>query len=828
MSPRPAGRPDGPPGVGDQVLAELVSELPDAVVVIDRVCTVKWGNKAAERLVGRTLLEAVGVSGLELVHPDDLELVLRSLETVQTKKVGTPIEVRVNTRSGWRLVELIGTPIPWFEEGAVLLGIRDLTQRRRYELAHDEVERFRSLVHNAAAVTMLLSAQGVILSVSGALTRLLGHDPELVEGTELSRLVDESERSALSDALERALEGATAVNPVKVPVRLKRYGISETVPFEISIVNLLDDPTVSGLVISCHDMTARAKVEAELRDTLSLLSATLESTADGILVVDAAGRITSHNRRFAEMWQLPEQVLTDRDDAQALSYVLDQLVRPQEFVAKVEELYAQPEASSHDTLEFLDGRVFERYSQPQLVEGEVVGRVWSFRDVTDRKRLENELSYQAFHDPLTGLANKRLFQDRLQHAVARIGRTKGNLAVLFLDLDNFKTVNDSLGHSMGDELLRKVADLLVDCLRSADTAARLGGDEFAVLVEDVNQRSDVFLLTERLLDVFRRPVTVGTKEVSATVSIGVAFNTPGMTSDQLLRNADLAMYRAKERGKNRHEQFAEEMHEAVVARLEVEADLRRAIDGDEFVVYYQPIVDLNTGEVEGFEALARWRHPLRGLLTPGAFVPLAEEIGLIERIDRCVLIEACSQLRRWQLEFPELGDLSISVNLSSRQLVDAALADDVAVLLRRIALAPENLILEITESGMMRDTEAAVRNLRMLKALGVRIALDDFGTGYASLTYLERLPVDILKIDQSFVGALETDGDEIGLAPAIVQLARTLGHVPIAEGVESPAQVEHLRRLGCRLAQGFHLGVPVHADAAHELLVGRRRVESRI
>ena len=808
--------------VDDRVLTRLLGDLPDAVVVIDAGGVVQWANQATERLFTRSLEDSVGISGLDLVHPQDLELVLRSLVSVQDKEVGTPIEVRVSTGAGWRLVELLGAPVPWLADGAVLLCLRDLTERRRFELARGEEARFRSLVQNSAAVTMLVSDSGVVESVSGALTRLLGHDPELVEQRPLAGIVDEIDRPALADALARARQGASAASPVTVSLRLRRHAGEETVPFELTIVNLLDDPTVGGFIISAHDITARWAAELGLRNALSLLTATLDATADGILVVDTDGRVTSSNRRFMEMWHVPEPLVGSGGDDAAVSFVLEQVANPDAFLAKLEELTSQPEAESHDTLQFKDGRVFERHSTPQRVDGEVVGRVWSFRDVTDRKRLEDELSYQAFHDSLTGLANKALFQDRLQHATARMERTGGHLAVLFLDLDNFKTINDSLGHAAGDEMLSRVAEVLVGCLRKIDTAARLGGDEFAVLVEDIGQRDDAIRLARRILTAIRRPVVVGPKQVSATVSIGITFDVPGITSDQLLRNADLAMYTAKERGKNRFEEYATEMHTTVMDRLEVEADLHRALVGGEIIVHYQPIVDLTRDAIFGFEALARWRHPRRGLLNPVSFIPFAEETDLINRIDSLVLAAACAQTRAWQLEHELGSDLAISVNVSSRRLIDVTLADDVAAVLDSVGLAASSLILEITESAMMRDTEVAARNLGDLKSLGVRIALDDFGTGYSSLSYLERLPIDILKIDRSFVSTIEESKDHVGLAPAIVQLAHTLGHTAIAEGIESPGQAEHLRQMGCPLGQGYHLGVPQDARAAGELLKRRR------
>jgi diguanylate cyclase (GGDEF)-like protein len=397
-------------------------------------------------------------------------------------------------------------------------------------------------------------------------------------------------------------------------------------------------------------------------------------------------------------------------------------------------------------------------------------------------------------------------------------RTRKPMAVMFLDLDNFKTVNDSLGHSTGDELLRAVAEVLVGCIRSTDTAARLGGDEFAVLIDYLDGHSDIVSLAERILTALRRPVMLGKNEVVATASIGITFGVPGTTGEQLLRNADLAMYRAKEHGKDRFEEFRDQMHTAIVERLELEADLRRTMGGNqELVVHYQPVIDLITGAIIGFEALVRWQHPLRGLLEPGSFVPFAEEVGLIDVVDRFVLAEACTQLHYWQQRGLVTPDTVISVNLSARELTDPGTATHVAELLAAASFDPSNLILEITESAMMRDTETVVQNLHALRALGLRIAVDDFGTGYSSLAYLEQFPVDILKIDRSFVTTL-SDDDPAGLARAIIQIAETLGLMTVAEGVESEEQAERLRALGCRAAQGYHLGMPLDSHATEELL----------
>jgi diguanylate cyclase (GGDEF)-like protein/PAS domain S-box-containing protein len=806
--------------VPDRSLARLLDELPDVVIVLDAMGQVVWGNTRAERFFGHTLSEYVGRSGLEFVHPDDLELVLRSLASIQTKEVGTTLEVRLRSTSGWRLIELIGTPVGWFAPDAVLFSLRDLTERRRFEVARDETARFRSLVHNAAAITMLVSESGQIDSVSAALTRMLGHDPEHIENMPLAELASATDQPAVAAALARAAQGATAVHPVLVAARLRHHD-GEDQPFELSIVNLLDEPTVGGFVVTAHDISARTAVELELRTALSLLKATLDSTADGVIGVDRAGTITGINGRLGEMWQVPEGSLKVGHpvDETSMAFVLDQLVDPEAFVSVTEVLSSHPDHETTDILEFKDGRVFERFSRPQLVDGEIVGRVWSFRDSTERVRLESELSYQAFHDSLTGLANKALFTDRLNQAVARMERTRKPMAVMFLDLDNFKTVNDSLGHSTGDELLGVVAEVLLGCIRSTDTAARLGGDEFAVLIDYLEGHSDIVALAERILTALRRPVTLGTTEVVTTASIGITFGVPGTTGDQLLRNADLAMYRAKEHGKDRFEEFRDHMHTAIVERLELEADLRRTMGGaQELVVHYQPVVDLTTSAIIGFEALVRWQHPLRGLLPPGSFVPFAEEVGLIDVVDRFVLAEACTQLHYWQKRGLLAPDAVISVNLSARELTDPGTADHVAEMLADAAFEPSNLILEITESAMMRDTETVVANLHALRALGLRIAIDDFGTGYSSLAYLEQFPVDILKIDRSFVAAL-SDDEQAGLAQAVIQIAETLGLMTVAEGVETEEQAERLRTLGCGAAQGYHLGKPLDAHATEEMLL---------
>ena len=800
-------------------LARLLDRAPDAIVLLDRDARVVWGNRSAERLFGIPMVTAGGTPALDLVHPDDLDLAISAIGVVQGREVGRPLELRVNSPTGWRLVEVIPASVSIPTPDSVLVAMRDLTDRRRWEVAASETAMFRSLLHNAATVTMLVSADGVIRAASGAFTRLTGFHPEDIADHALETFVAPRDRPVLEQALQAASEPRQVATPVTVDVSLRRRGEESRIAVELTIVNLLDDPTVEGFVVSAHDATERKAAEAELREALSLLHATFNSTVDGVLVVDSDNRIVSYNRRFVEMWSLPDDLLAHRLDRDAIEYVVDQLVAPEAFVAKIEELYSQPEVESHDTIEFKDGRVFERFSRPQRVGGRIVGRVWSFHDVTPRKRLEEELVRQALHDSLTGLANQALFRDRVEHALQRTARSGRLVAVLFMDLDSFKNVNDSLGHAAGDRLLVTVADRLRACVRSADTAARLGGDEFAVLLEDLQDDVEATDIADRIIASVRDPIEVtATNEVVTSVSIGIALGDSALDADQLLRNADLAMYTAKARGRGRHARFQQDMHIAAMERLELEADLRHATERGEFVVLYQPIVELGTGLVVGAEALVRWQHPRQGLLNPASFIPLAEETGLINELGEHILATAASELAAWNRDPGAGAPIDVSVNLSPRQLLDLNLPRQVERALARTGLRAEQLIIEITEGAMVQDAEAAERNVGALHRLGVRLAVDDFGTGYSSLSHLQRFPIDIVKIDRSFVSGVDGSPEDAALAKAIVGLARTLGMTAIAEGVETPGQAERLHAVGCEYAQGFYFAAPLTGRQLLEIL----------
>jgi diguanylate cyclase (GGDEF)-like protein/PAS domain S-box-containing protein len=543
----------------------------------------------------------------------------------------------------------------------------------------------------------------------------------------------------------------------------------------------------------------------------------IQNSADIIMILDDAGLIRYESPSVAHVlgYQSGSRIgrspleLIHPDDIPSAQGALGLVLRSVGGEQRIEFRVRHADRSWH---------VVEAITKNLLADEYVNGVVVNYRDVTERRRLEEQLKHQAFHDSLTGLANRALFTDRVEHALARLGRGPNSLAVLFIDLDDFKTVNDSLGHAAGDQLLVAVGRRLQVGLRPADTAARLGGDEFGVLLEDV-ELVTAREIASRILQGLSEPFNVEGKNLSVQGSIGIAIRQGrNQTASELLRDADVAMYSAKERGKGRYELFEAGMQQAAVRRLQLKADLEGALERGQFTLRYQPLVALSSGEIRGVEALVRWEHPVRGMVMPAEFIGLAEESGLIVRLGRWVMNEACRQARAWQEEFPRRRALTMSVNLSVKQLQDPGLVDDVAACLGRSGLDPGLLTLEITESVLMRDTEFTMDALTRLKALGLRIAIDDFGTGYSSLSYLRQFPIDSLKIDRSFVTAIESGGEELALLSSIVALSRTLHLETVAEGVEQPTQAAELQALGSDLAQGYYFAQPLSAEDIDPLL----------
>jgi diguanylate cyclase (GGDEF)-like protein/PAS domain S-box-containing protein len=465
------------------------------------------------------------------------------------------------------------------------------------------------------------------------------------------------------------------------------------------------------------------------------------------------------------------------------------------------------------------GWVWAEHTIADHTHDEAIGAVVvGVRDISQRRSAESQLTHQALHDPLTRLANRTLFLNRVAHAVARAPRRQRPSAVLFLDLDDFKRVNDSLGHQVGDQLLVSCAGRLSTCVRPGDTIARMGGDEFAVLLEELEDMGHAGQIAERISTALRTPFHIGGREVFAGVSIGIAPVNADDSPDDVLRNADLAMYHAKGRDKGRWATFAPAMHQELVSRLELEADLRAAMDEGALRVEYQPIVALDTLAIVGVEALVRWHHPGRGNVLPSRFVTIAEETGLIVPMGRRILREACRQAHGWRTRVPGAQEIRIAVNVSGRHFLEPTLVADVREALDAAGLPATALTLEVSESVLMQQSDLTALTLRALRGLGVRVAVDDFGTGYSSLGSLQRFSVDALKIDRTFVEQVGVAGHDPALARAIVALGATLGIETVAEGIERPEQRQALREMGCVLGQGYLFAHPMEADAMERAL----------
>jgi diguanylate cyclase (GGDEF)-like protein/PAS domain S-box-containing protein len=557
--------------------------------------------------------------------------------------------------------------------------------------------------------------------------------------------------------------------------------------------------------------SAALSAEAHRQKSETRFRSLVGNATDLITVLDAGGVVTYQSPSIEPvLGYSPEETEGRRFDRLLAAADLPRFAQILSGHAEGTETIAMECSLVH-----ADGRLlqFEVRVTDLLEDEHVCGLVLNSRDISERKAFEEQLSHQAFHDPVTGLANRALFADRVAHALVGTHRTGVQLAVLFIDLDDFKTVNDSLGHQAGDSVLFEVARRLELAVRPADTVARFGGDEFAILLDEVDSSDEVALIADRVLDALEQPVVLEGKDVYARASVGICMSDEDLKAqdpEEFLRNADLAMYMAKRDSKGSYRLFEPAMHERVVERLELRAELQRALELGQFEVYYQPVVHLEQQTDYGVEALLRWNHPERGLIAPAQFIPLAEETGLIVPIGRWVVREACREGALLHEQFPRNPALTISVNLSVKQLQSDSIIEDVRGALEETGLEPATLVLEVTETVMMADPDTAAARLNQLKDLGVRIAMDDFGTGYSSLSYLSRLPVDILKMDRSFLGAGNTDS---GLAAAIIAIGERLNLEVVAEGIEEPEQIGTLRGLGCELGQGFLFARPMTQPA---------------
>ncbi len=557
---------------------------------------------------------------------------------------------------------------------------------------------------------------------------------------------------------------------------------------------------------------------AELRGAESYYRALVQNSSDVITVIDSDLIMRYVSDSMEDIFGYrPEDLVGQR-----LEIVTG---GPSVLTEALKRALTQPSPVSAVEWELTDATGRIRHAESAITnligDPNVGALVINTRDATDQVALQRQLRHQAFHDPLTGLANRALLTDRAEQALARSARSGATVAVLLVDLDGFKSVNDSLGHQVGDIVLCEVAHRLQKLVRSEDTVARLGGDEFVILIDDVSGLEQINALAERVCEVLRPRITLPEWDYAVTASVGIALGSASEVDvHDLLRDADTAMYVVKTNGKDSAKLFAPTMHERAHERFRLQVDLRQALERSELLLFYQPIFEMIDGRLKGFEALVRWSHPTRGLIAPERFIPLAEESGLIVPLGRWVLHEAVGQLAAWDIRHGSARSLSMSVNVSTAQLAAPSIIRDVQSTLEQTGIAPARVVLEITEGSLGKDAEQTIELLHELRALGVRIAIDDFGTGYASLSHLQRLPVDILKVDRSFISALDDGGNSRELLEAILSVGQALSLAVVAEGIEAQSQMGALHEMGCDMAQGFLVGKPSPAEVAESLLAG--------
>ena len=745
---------------------------------------------------------------LRRVHPEDRVRLAEALDSAkQRPDGGYRVEYRVGLDDGAvRVVDERGR-IVFDDLGQPLQVIGttlDITERKRIEQALREQETYlRTIFDNEPQCIKLMDRDGMLLDINPAGLAMIEADSLAeVRGQRVCGLLAAKDRVNFEAMVEAVFRGET------------RSLIFEAVGFrgtrrqlETHSVPLWDAERreVRALLGVTRDVSERLRAEEKLR----LSAAVVESTQEGILITDAKVRIVAVNRAFTEITGYREQEVLGRKPG-----FLASGRHGRDFY---QALWASIRAAGSWQGELWNrrknGEIYPEWLTINVVrdaEDKAIHYVGVFSDISQLKQSQSQLEYLAHHDPLTGLPNRLLFTARLEYALQRAERNDAQGAVLFLDLDRFKHVNDSLGHNTGDELLRQVSGRLGLAVRREDTVARLGGDEFTVLVENLRDGDGAAILADKLIHALVDPFEVEDRKLFIGVSIGISvYPKDGRTVDQLLRNADAAMYRAKEEGRNTYRFYTEEMTALALEHIELQSQLRHAIESGQLVLHYQPQVDINDGRLIGLEALVRWEHPEQGLMPPLRFIPMAEDTGLILPLGEWVLRAACFQGRDWLDSGIDFG--RVSVNVAGKQLQRGDLLAVVRGALEDSGLPPERLELEITESFVMKEAERAIGLLRAIRALGVKLAIDDFGTGYSSLAYLKLLPFDKLKIDKSFVRDLAHDENDAAIARAVIALGHSLQFTVIAEGVETEAQRECLLRDGCDEAQGYLFGRPMPA-----------------
>ena len=839
----------------DVAFRAVADASPLLVWVTDLSDRVVWFNRRYYDFTGRTPDEELGSRWLECVHPDDLDRALASFDAAFADRIPYEVDYRLLRADGeYRWV--VDAGVPRYNGTGDFVGYvgscADVSDRINAETARRlGDDRFRALVQHSMDMVSIYDSKARFSFASPSYETVLGYSPEELLGTKPVELSHPDELARVSDLFARQIQLAGVPEPIEHRVRHKdgswRY-------VESIAVDLSHDPAVGGILVNARDVTERRRAEILSADQARIL----ELVARGVPLVETLDAVV----RMIERWN---------PGARGAVTVVDQHPRtmrfvaapnlPADLIAAIDMLDVSPLAPNPDEGGIMWGPVLIEQHVPEAgaallahgfsshwtgliadAAGERanVGAVLLYRQeaaaepsesdrrivevaanlaaiAIDRDTVQARLAHQASHDSLTGLPNRQTVLERLRYISEGSQHDRSESAVLFLDIDRFKVLNDSVGHAAGDTLLEELGARLRTALRPGDLVARFGGDEFVMVCERVGDEHEAYALANRILEVVREPFCIDENQVVVTASVGIAM-VDGRAPEALLRDADAAMYWAKERGRARSELFDEQLRQRVVERLDVERELRRAVEEDELVLYYQPIVALESGRLVGFEALLRWPHPTRGVLEPHDFLSVAEETGLIRPIDVWVRHEACSQAARWRKEHPEWGQFLMGVNVGASDLRDRDLARSVESALRVSGLEPAGLVLEISERFLADDTQSALVLLGRLRELGVRLALDDFGTGAAALVHLKALEVDSIKIDRSFVAGLGVNRFDDAIVDAMVELTRRLDLTPVAEGVETAAQERILLGAGCTFAQGHRFAPALGPDDTVEHL----------